>query len=283
MDLLRTIDDDDAAAAGVGTSQKKRPRRKKEIVKAPRRTDNSRQRPQRRDHLINSLLRASSRNTLDSFLGAASSTATTSSSSSLPKAFIELSPNVDEELSEWLEKTAKQNPSLTKTVSMLFTSPEERREFYVLRFLCDVPASMPIFQSDREDEESSSSSSLTTTKDVILDVVKEARIAKKSKAARQSTEKDYVNVRVYYPPKGGRVPYAIVDGKLVQSKRGSNVCDKYVALCIYAICRLIRGKSETNIIMVRCLQSTAAELSSPSYYCLAIKEKYMCFITSNKV
>lgn len=289
----------------TSTTMGRKQKQKKEIVKAPRVNNKNNDRAPQKQHVqrsqnhkvINSLLKLS-QNTIDIFFSTASLPSSSSSSisnsnttvqsissSNLQRRFINFTENIEEDLQEWIRKIEKQNPSLIKTVAGIFSNAKERYEFYLLRFLCNAAATMNIFEIENRNEEERVK---YVSKNFIIDITSDYKKKKLSKKSSISTrnnssqqEKDFIHIRLHCPSKNNCMPYVIQNGKLHQSKYGSNVRDKYVVYCLYALVKYIRNNnnSDSRIIVVNCLvYSIYEELFQHYYYCQCIRNKYKCII-----
>lgn len=196
----------------------------------------------------------------------------------LRKKIIDSTANVAEDLAEWIGNIEKRIPQLIATVSKIFISDDERREFYLFRFLSNVPTNTHIYEfSDGQEDQLK----FFVSKDVIIDIVTSVkRITKKNKSVSTTTqEKDHFTIRLFCPPKKKCAPYSVIEGKLSQTKYGSNASEKYVIVCLYALARFVRNTSDSRIIVINCpTQSIYKEIMSNNYYGVAIRHKFKCIV-----
>lgn len=273
-------------------------KRKKEVITAPKMIEKKithKGYGKKQNHIINSLLQLS-QNTINDYF-ASNLVNKNNDKEIIIKQFIELNNISDENLSDVINKVEKENGQLSKTD--IFKNMEEKKEFYILRFLCNLPATWNMFETDVLEDYLKNIHG-----NFIINVKPGKRMTfkKKKKSTNDPTnvsfDKEYIEILIRSPSKNDCLPYYIQNGKLHQSKN-SNINDKYTVYCIYSLVKYIRNSRcynyttvecddmDSRMIIVNCyVKSTFLELVSDSYYCHCIKYKFgsiINYIPQNKL
>lgn len=285
----RTSDDEKQT-----TTTKKRNNNKKEIIKAP--VENKKTKKtilpkgcgRKQQQLISLLLQGTQNSVKDYFTS--TKAIVKKNNNKICKQFIECVNVTEENLNEIIKSVKRENDQLSKTG--IFTDECEKREFYVLRFLCKVPTTWNIFEEiDNVLEEHLKNINVN----IILNVKPGRKISVKNKKKKKENvtttgvefDKEFIEISIPCPSKYECFPYYIQNGKLFQTNRYSNIHDKYTVFCIYLLIKYIRNMKHFNyttvncsdfdsrIIIVNChIKSIFLELLSDHYYCQCIRFKF---------